>query len=118
MGMVLFLILACGLPGLMLLYIRRRVPDAAWAGFAMTSPRHAAPVERGGERTGYIGGATSDGSAARSRSESVSMQGADIEHGLTGNAARPDDTERRPDATTPDRGTPDHEQGRGDHGEG
>ncbi|TGD95621.1 hypothetical protein [Methylobacterium nonmethylotrophicum] len=111
MGFVLFLILACGLPGLMLLSIRRQVPDRAWAGFARTPAHHAPPVEPGGRHPGYVGGATDDGSSARRPNDDLSRQGADIEHGLTRNDGPVAGKDPATGGVIPDGNAPDYARG-------
>lgn len=95
MGMILFLILACGLPGLMLLYIRQRVPDNAWSGQAVESRMHTAPPKPFERYPGYLGGLKPEGSADQNSDKGLSVHGADIEHGLTSNTTRSDDKEQR-----------------------
>jgi hypothetical protein len=91
MGMILFLILACGIPGLIFLYIRQRVPDNAWTGHAVESRMHTAPPKPFQRYQGYLGGLRAEGSASQNSDESLSVHGADIEHGLTSNKTRSDD---------------------------
>lgn len=102
MGMILFLILACGLPGLILLYLRQRIPDIAWAGLAVESPKHAAPFKPSERREGYLGGATAEGTTRQNSTESLSVHGADIEHGLTSNTLRTDAKEQGAAGTSHD----------------
>jgi hypothetical protein len=95
MGMILFLILACGLPGLMLLYVRQRIPEDAWSGLAVKSRMHAAPPKPFERYPGYLGGLKAEGAADQNSDKSLSVHGADIEHGLTSNTMRSDDAEQR-----------------------
>lgn len=95
MGMILFLILACGFPGLMLLYIRQRVPDNAWAGPAVEPAVYGARSEPREYREGYLGGVKAEGSQNHNSDESFSFHGADIEHGLTSNTIRTDAKEHK-----------------------
>ena len=98
MGMILFLILACGLPGLMLLYIRQRVPDNVGAGFAAAPPTLLAPPvpseRHTGYLAGYLGGSKAEGSANQNSRESLSVHGADIGQGLTSNTLGTDAKEQ------------------------
>lgn len=95
MGMILFLILACGLPGLMLLYIRQRVPDNAWARRVVGSRMHTAPPKPFERYSGYLGGLKNEGHASQNSDKSLSVHGADIEHGLTSNTTRNDNQQQK-----------------------
>lgn len=90
MGMILFLILACGLPGLIFLYIRQSVPDNAWSGQAVGSRMHTASPKPFERYPGYLGGLKTEGSNNQNIDKSLSVHGADIEHGLTSNTTRSD----------------------------
>ncbi len=94
MSMMLFLILACGLPGLIFLYIRQSIPDNAWSGQAVGSRMHPAPSKAFERYPGYLGGLRDEGPAGQNSDESLSVHGADIEHGLTSNMTRTDEKER------------------------
>ncbi|MFE1599869.1 hypothetical protein [Methylobacterium sp. ID0610] len=107
MGFILFLILACGLPGLMLYSIRQRVPEEAWA-LSPTRRPEPMPVARGSERAGDLGEAEGGGGTNRRLENITAIQGADIEHGLTSNAARIGGTDRRADGTLPIGSAPGH----------
>jgi hypothetical protein len=94
MGMILFLLLACGLPGLIFLYIRQSIPDDAWSGQAVGARMHTVPPKPFGRYRGYLGGLKDEGSACQNSDKSLSVHGADIEHGLTSNITRTDEKER------------------------
>ncbi len=94
MGMILFLILACGLPGIIMLYIRHRVPDDALTGHAVGSRMHTAPPKPFERYPGYLGGIKAEGSGDQKSDKGLSVHGADIEHGLTSSTTRTDEKER------------------------
>jgi len=95
MGMILFLLLACGLPGLIFLYIRQRVPDNAWSGHAVEARMHTASPKAFQRYPGYLGGLRSEGSDSQNSDKSLAGHGTDIEHGSTSNITRSGDKEQR-----------------------
>ena len=110
MGFILFLLLAIGMPALLALYIRQRVPEEAWSAVPITPPTPA-PVARDAERSGYLGGNKGEGVTQQGLERSLATQGADIEHGLSRNTDRVDGTDRRQDGTIPIGSAPGQERG-------
>lgn len=120
MGFILFLILACGLPGLLAFYILRRVPEEAWSAAPARPPapsQAAAPPARETERSGYLGGAKGGAVNQSGLERSMATQGADIEHGMASNTVRVDGSDRRQDGTVPIGSAPGHERDRGSQAE-
>lgn len=116
MGFILFLILACGLPGLLAFYILRRVPEDA-SSVVPARPPAPAPVARETERSGYLGGAKGGAVSQPGLERSMATQGADIEHGMASNTVRVDGSDRRQDGTVPIGSAPGHERDRGSQAE-
>jgi hypothetical protein len=120
MGFILFLILACGLPGLLAFYILRRVREEAWSAAPSRPPapsQAAAPPARETERSGYLGGAKGGAVNQSGLERSMATQGADIEHGMASNTVRVDGSDRRQDGTVPIGSAPGHERDRGSQAE-
>ena len=110
MGFILFLLLALGMPALLALYIRQRVPEEAWSAVPIRPPAPE-PVARDAERSGYLGGNKGEGVTQQGLERSLATQGADIEHGLARNTDRIDGTDRRQDGTMPIGSAPGHGRG-------
>ncbi|WP_143132157.1 hypothetical protein [Methylobacterium sp. 174MFSha1.1] len=110
--MIIFLLLACGFPGLIFLYIRQRVPDTAWSRHAVASRMHTAPPKPFQRYPGYLGGLRAEGSDSQKSDKILSAHGAGIEHGFTSNTTRSDDKEQRSEDTNHIGGALVREQGK------